>query len=155
MSLRVTEAIHFISFCSCSSTAGISQYNPIQSAKYCNLIGQSRVTELDYIVKCPQCLHGAEVTLLKGFTAIVLCKDGNSKAHQTTVSNANHQPAQCLCRRLVEGEEYLDDVAETPLENRCPVIMPKLRARFDSFVLQHRDIPVEEGMDEKYLHSLF
>src|SRR5260221_12477878 len=37
-------------------TAGISQYNPIQSAKYCNLIGWSRATELDYIVKCPQCI---------------------------------------------------------------------------------------------------
>ena len=37
-------------------TAGISQYNPIQLAKYCNLIGWLRATELDYIVKCPQCL---------------------------------------------------------------------------------------------------
>src|SRR5258708_38719502 len=40
-----------------SLTAGISQYNPIQSAKYCNLIGWSRATELNYIVKCPQCLE--------------------------------------------------------------------------------------------------
>jgi phage FluMu protein Com len=38
-----------------SNTAGISQYKPIQSAKYCNLIGWLRATELDYIVKCPQC----------------------------------------------------------------------------------------------------
>ena len=36
-------------------TVGILQYKPIQSAKYCNLIGQLRATELDYIVKCPQC----------------------------------------------------------------------------------------------------
>jgi len=35
-------------------TVGILQYKPIQSAKYCNLIGQLRATELDYIVKCPQ-----------------------------------------------------------------------------------------------------
>ncbi len=38
------------------STVGILQYKPIQSAKYCNLICQLRATELDYIVKCPQCL---------------------------------------------------------------------------------------------------
>src|SRR5229473_4562053 len=37
------------------NTVGISQYNPIQLAKYCNLIGWLRATELDYIVKCPQC----------------------------------------------------------------------------------------------------
>jgi hypothetical protein len=37
-----------------SITVGISQYKPIQSAKYCNLIGSLRATELDYIVKCPQ-----------------------------------------------------------------------------------------------------
>src|SRR5229473_6457048 len=37
------------------NTVGISQYNPIQLAKYCNLIGWSRATELDYIVKCLQC----------------------------------------------------------------------------------------------------
>ncbi len=29
-------------------------YNSIQSAKYCNLIGQSSTTELNYIVVCPQ-----------------------------------------------------------------------------------------------------
>jgi len=34
---------------------GILQYKPIQLAKYCNLIGQLRATELDYIVKYPQC----------------------------------------------------------------------------------------------------
>src|SRR5229473_4195323 len=38
------------------NTVGISQYNPIQSAKYCNLIGWLRATELDYIVKCLQCM---------------------------------------------------------------------------------------------------
>ncbi len=36
------------------NTVGISQYNTIQSAKYCNLIGWLRATELDYIVKCLQ-----------------------------------------------------------------------------------------------------
>ena len=35
-------------------TAGISQYNPIQSAISQNLIGQNLATELDSIVKCPQ-----------------------------------------------------------------------------------------------------
>ena len=35
---------------------GISQYNPIQSAISQNLIGQIFQTELDYIVKCPQCM---------------------------------------------------------------------------------------------------
>jgi len=43
-------------YCQCiyadrvTDTVGRLQYNPIQSAKYCNLIGQSRATELDYIV---------------------------------------------------------------------------------------------------------
>ncbi len=41
-----------------NNTVGILQYKPIQSAKYCNLIGQLRATELDYIVKCPQCNLG-------------------------------------------------------------------------------------------------
>ena len=30
-------------------------YNSIQSAKYCNLIGWSSATELNYIVVCPRC----------------------------------------------------------------------------------------------------
>ena len=36
--------------------AGILQYNPIQSAISQNLIGPIFATELDYIVKCPQCV---------------------------------------------------------------------------------------------------
>ncbi len=36
------------------NTMGMLQYKPIQSAKYCKLIGQSRATELDDILKCPQ-----------------------------------------------------------------------------------------------------
>jgi len=36
-----------------SSTAGISQYNPIQLAILQDLIGQIFATDLDYIVKCP------------------------------------------------------------------------------------------------------
>jgi hypothetical protein len=36
-------------------TAGILQYNPIQSAILRNLIGQIFATELDYIGECPQC----------------------------------------------------------------------------------------------------
>jgi len=37
-------------------TAGISQYNPIQLAILQDLIGQIFASELDYIVKCPQCI---------------------------------------------------------------------------------------------------
>ena len=37
-------------------SVGILQCKPVQSAKYCNLIGRSRVTELVYTVKCPQCV---------------------------------------------------------------------------------------------------
>jgi hypothetical protein len=37
-----------------ASTAGILQYNPIQSAILQNLIGQIFATELDYIGECPQ-----------------------------------------------------------------------------------------------------
>ena len=51
-------------------TVGILQYKPIQSAKYCNLIGQLRATELDYIVKCPQCLFHACHALI--FTSIMI-----------------------------------------------------------------------------------
>jgi hypothetical protein len=38
-----------------TNTAGILQYNPIQSAILQNLIGQIFATELDYIGECPQC----------------------------------------------------------------------------------------------------
>jgi len=37
-------------------SVGILQCKPVQSAKYCNLIGRSRATELVYTVKCPQCV---------------------------------------------------------------------------------------------------
>ncbi len=65
MLIMPRNCIDFCLFCLCvlflvplvDPTAGISQYNPIQLAKYCNLIGWSRATELDYIVKCPQCPH--------------------------------------------------------------------------------------------------
>jgi hypothetical protein len=42
-------------------TAGILQYNPIQSAILQNLIGQIFATELDYIGECPQCHTGYDV----------------------------------------------------------------------------------------------
>ena len=39
-------------------------------------------------------------------------------------------------------------------EEKPPVRVLKPTARFDSFVLWHQDIPVDEGKDE-YLRSLF
>jgi hypothetical protein len=40
-------------------SAGISQYTSIQLAILQNLIGQIFATELEYIVKCPQCVVGS------------------------------------------------------------------------------------------------
>src|SRR6267142_4974550 len=40
---------------SCGITVGILQCNSIQFEKCCNLIGPVLTTELNYIVKCPQC----------------------------------------------------------------------------------------------------
>jgi hypothetical protein len=55
-------------------TAGISQYKPIQSAKYCNLIGWLRATELDYIVKCPQCVMIGRVLKTRCGGVVLTCQ---------------------------------------------------------------------------------
>jgi ribonuclease H2 subunit C len=47
----------------------------------------------------------------------------------------------------------VDDEAEMSAVDERPVRLLKPAARFDSFVLWHPDIPVDEGKDE-YLRSL-
>jgi ribonuclease H2 subunit C len=104
-------------------------------------------------------LHGVEVALPKGYAGLILRGDANGKVHQTTPSNAKRRPARVeqLRRKPVvieDGDErFLDDAADMSLEDRHPVRVLKPAATFDSFVLWHPDIPVDEGKDE-YLRSL-
>ncbi|KAH9975597.1 ribonuclease H2, subunit C [Russula compacta] len=78
-------------------------------------------------------VHGVEVALPNGFAGIVLRGDPNGKTHQATSKTPKRQPARQLRRKPTEGEQE--------------------SARFDSFVLWHPDIAVDEGKDE-YLRSL-
>jgi len=104
-------------------------------------------------------LHGVEVALPKGYAGLILRGDANGKVHQTAPSNAKRRPARVgqLRRKPVvieDGDErFVDDAAGMSLEDRHPVRVLKPAATFDSFVLWHPDIPVDEGKDE-YLRSL-
>jgi len=49
------SCIHWKSSTMYTNTVDISQCNSIQFEKCCNLIGPVLTTELNYIVKCPQC----------------------------------------------------------------------------------------------------
>ena len=102
-------------------------------------------------------VHGVEVALPNGYVGIVLRGDAHGKAHQTTASNPKRQPTGRRQLRkqsdVVEETQYLDDVANMSPEDERPVRVLKPAARFDSFVLWHPDIAVDEGKDE-YLRSL-
>ena len=102
-------------------------------------------------------VHGVEVALPNGYVGIVLRGDAHGKAHQTTASNPKPQPTGRRQLRkqsdVVEETQYLDDVANMSPEDERPVRVLKPAARFDSFVLWHPDIAVDEGKDE-YLRSL-
>ena len=98
-------------------------------------------------------VHGVEVTLPKGYAGIVLRGDTNDQAqpHPSTGSKSKRRPVRNSRRRPIEEEE-LDEMSLDD-EERPPVRVLKTTARFDSFVLWHPDIPVDEGQDE-YLRSL-
>jgi len=102
-------------------------------------------------------VHGVEIALPDGYVGIVLRGDAHGKAHQTTASNPKRQPNRLRQLRrksdLVEDVQYLDDAAMVSPEDERPVRVLKPAARFDSFVLWHPDIAVDEGKDE-YLRSL-
>ena len=102
-------------------------------------------------------VHGVEVALPNGYVGLVLRGDAHGKAHQTTASNSKRQPTRLRQLRrksdVVEDVHYLDDPDKVSPEDGRPVRVLKPAARFDSFVLWHPDIPVDEGKDE-YLRSL-
>ncbi|KAI9453103.1 ribonuclease H2, subunit C [Lactarius psammicola] len=85
-------------------------------------------------------VHGVEAPLPKGYSGIVLRGDAEGRTRVTTVGSPKRSRK--------------DDMAGIlPPEEERPVRMLKPSARFDSFVLWHPDIPVDEEMDE-YLRSL-
>ena len=98
-------------------------------------------------------VHGVEVTLPKGYAGIVLRGDTNDQAHPhpTTESKSKRRPIRNSRRRPIEEEEV--DEMSLEDEEKPPDRVLKPTARFDSLVLWHPDIPVDEGQDE-YLRSL-
>ncbi|KAH9009452.1 ribonuclease H2, subunit C [Lactarius hengduanensis] len=97
-------------------------------------------------------VHGVEASLPKGYSGIVLRGDAEGRT-QTTTGKAKRQPARKLRSQL--PDEVLEDnmAGILPPEEERPVRVLKPSARFDSFVLWHPDITVDEEMDE-YLRSL-
>ncbi|KAH9017230.1 hypothetical protein EDB85DRAFT_2017430, partial [Lactarius pseudohatsudake] len=87
-------------------------------------------------------VHGIEASLPKGYSGIVLHGDAEGRT-QTTTGKAKRQPAV--------PEDNMAGIL--PPEEERPVRVLKPSARFDSFVLWHPNIPVNEEMDE-YLRSL-
>jgi len=102
-------------------------------------------------------VHGVEVALPNGYVGLVLRGDAHGKTHQTTASNSKRPPTRLRQLRrksdIAEDVQYLDDAARVSPEDERPVRVLKPAARFDSFVLWHPDIAVDEGKDE-YLRSL-
>ena len=98
-------------------------------------------------------VHGVEVALPKGYGGIVLRGDANDKAHtySSTASKANCRSIR-RPRRQPAREDELDEVSPEDVDGH-PARVLKPTARFDSFVLWHPVIPVDEGKDE-YLRSL-
>jgi hypothetical protein len=95
-------------------------------------------------------VHGVEVTLPKGYVGVVL-RDDRAHPHPSAGSKSKRRPVRNSCKRPIEEEE-LDEMSLED-EEKPPVRVLKPTARFDSFVLWHPDIPVDEGQDE-YLRSL-
>ncbi len=97
-------------------------------------------------------VHGVEVTLPKGYAGIVLRGDAGDRAHPhpPTGSKFRRLPVRNSCRKPTEEE--MDKVSSEDEDKRLVRVL-KPTARFDSFVLWHPDIPVDEGKDE-YLRSL-
>ena len=99
-------------------------------------------------------VHGVEVPLPKGYSGLVLRGDAEGRTQTTTSSKAKRRPGRILRRQAPEGVPEDDDMEGIlPPEEDRPVKVLKPSARFDSFVLWHPDLPVDEEMDE-YLRSL-
>lgn len=100
-------------------------------------------------------VHGVEVPLPKGYSGLVLRGDAEGRTQSTTGSKAKRRPARKPRSQLPEEvpEDDKDMEGTLPPEEERPVRILKPSARFDSFVLWHPDIPVDEEMDE-YLRSL-
>lgn len=96
-------------------------------------------------------VHGVEVPLPNGYTGIVLRGDADGRRPQAAMSKTTRRSARQPRER--PAEERLDDTSEALSEEEGPVKTLKPAAQFDSFVLWHPDIPVDEGKDE-YLRSL-
>ncbi|KAF8468067.1 ribonuclease H2, subunit C [Russula ochroleuca] len=97
-------------------------------------------------------VHGVEVTLPEGYVGIVLRGDANDWAHPHPSTARKTKRSARHSRRKPTEEEELDGISPEDEDGR-PVRVLKPTARFDSFVLWHPDIPVDEGKDE-YLRSL-
>lgn len=99
-------------------------------------------------------VHGVEVPLPKGYSGLVLRGDAEGRTQTPTSSKAKRRPGRKLRRQVQEEVPEDDDMEDIlPPEDERPIRVLKPSARFDSFVLWHPDIPVDEGMDE-YLRSL-
>ncbi|KAI0290598.1 ribonuclease H2, subunit C [Russula brevipes] len=112
-------------------------------------------------------VHGVEVALPKGYAGLVLRGDASGKAHHPTTMRTTRKTKRWSGRQPrripadgveEEGGEYPgpggDAAGMQPEDDGArPVRALKPAARFDSFVLWHPDVPVDEGRDE-YLRSL-
>ena len=97
-------------------------------------------------------VHGVEVSLPKGYAGIVLRGDANDRTHPHPSTGGKSKRRPVRNSRRMPTEEELDEMLPED-EEKPPVRVLKPTARFDSFVLWHPDIPVDEGRDE-YLRSL-
>jgi hypothetical protein len=95
-------------------------------------------------------VHGVEVALPKGYVGTILRGDGDGQTY-TAAGRAKRRPTWQL--REIPAEGCMYDAPGILLDEEGPVRMLRPTARFDSFVLWHPDIPVDEGKDE-YLRSL-
>ncbi|KAI9451036.1 ribonuclease H2, subunit C [Russula earlei] len=98
-------------------------------------------------------VHGVEVPLPTGYAGIVLRGDANGKALADTSKARRRRIARQRRRNPTEAEDDADGEMPMFAEDGASVRELKPSARFDSFVLWHPDIPVNEGEDE-YLRSL-
>ena len=99
-------------------------------------------------------VHGVEVPLPKGYTGLVLRGDAEGRTQTATSSKAKRRTGRTPRRQVPEEVPEDDDMEGIlPSEEDRPVRVLKPSARFDSFVLWHPDIPVDEERDE-YLRSL-
>ncbi|KAI0262300.1 ribonuclease H2 non-catalytic subunit-domain-containing protein [Gloeopeniophorella convolvens] len=91
-------------------------------------------------------VQGVEVALPDGYAGIVLRGDAAGRTQVPASSKRRSTRARGKAADAI-------DVDDAQQEDEAPVRVLKPAARFDTFVLWHPDIPVDEGKDE-YLRSL-